>query len=1184
MKKLLIFVFASFTLPLLSQNIGINTTGATPNASAILDIDASPGNNLGLLIPRVTAAQKAAMNPLPTAAQGLVIYQTNGVEGFYYNTSTTTVPTWVYLSPSTSGWSVTGNGGTNAGTNFLGTTDAVDLAIKTNNADAIRILTNGNVGIGNIAPQNLLTIGPNPTAAVNGNELLQLAKTGDAYMVVRDGTGTGILGSFSGLPFVGSQSNTDFAIRTNNTSKVWVQSGGNVGIGISTPGQKLSVYGNTSYGQIQTISTAVGAESDIGFNDGTSNTWLVGQNIGVNSGTNKFSVFSQTAGINFMTIQTNGNVGIGTTSPTQKLHISGGSVLTDRAFAASTVSIAANTAAFNTGANATTQVRITDNASATANGALSYGATAIEGQYLWITNADAQSVTFSGNAIPSGNTIGFVYVNGAWLDISAYDANGTNWNILGNTGTIDTTNFIGTKDAHVLRFKVNNQKAGYIDHSTFIANTSFGYQTLNGITGGANNTALGFQALLTNTTGSNNTGVGFQSLWVNGTGSNNTAIGYKTLRLNTGSDNIAVGYQTLYQNTGNQNTGIGSGALGNNFGGSYNVAVGYYALNGFNTTSNATNNVALGTQAGYYNNSGTNNVFIGNKSGYFNSSGHSNLFFGNNSGYNNTTGYDNLFMGDSTGYLTSSGYNNIFLGNSAGFTNLNGYENIFLGDNAGYYNTGGYDNIFLGFWSGVHNISGNQNSFIGAYAGLSNTTGAQNVALGSSAGRNNLIGSGNTFLGLNAGYNNISGMSNTCIGSGSGWVNQSGFNNLSIGGHSDFGANNLTNASAIGPDARVDASNCMVLGAIYGINNAPASTFVGIGNTIPQNLLTVGPNPTNALNANELLQLAKTGDAYMVVRDGASTALLGVTAGLPYVGAQSNDDFTFRTNNTERVRITATGRVGIGTTAPVAPLDVNVSTGTAGANYAFYTYNGTAFTGVWAGANSGISIHSLGRITATEFDAYSDVRIKHIIGRSNNSDDLSTLMKLKVTNYKFIDSIGKGNKIMKKVIAQEVEEIYPNAVNKLTDVVPDIYKRAEICNGKIMLPNDLKECDKVKLIFESHTELVEVEKADANSFEVNLKDEGPVFVFGKEVNDFRTVDYEALSSLNISATQQLAKENEILKIQIAELNKTTFDQNQNILQLTEQVKAIQTVLNNNSWLQKPANTNTTMTENKSNNQ
>ena len=40
---------------------------------------------------------------------------------------------------------------------------------------------------------------------------------------------------------------------------------------------------------------------------------------------------------------------------------------------------------------------------------------------------------------------------------------------------------------------------------------------------------------------------------------------------------------------------------------------------------------------------------------------------------------------------------------------------------------------------------------------------------------------------------------------------------------------------------------------------------------------------------------------------------------------------------------------------------------------------------------------------------------------------------------------------------------------------------------------------------------------------MNLDYEGKVFVYGREVSDFHVVDYEALSTLNISATQALAK-------------------------------------------------------------
>ena len=153
-KKLLLTGFIALAIFLMfsnskvvAQNIAINSTGTAANASSMLDISSGASSNRGLLIPRVTSAQKTAMNPLPAAAQGLTVYQTDGIEGFYYNTSTTTTPAWSYLSPST-GWSILGNAGTAVATNFLGTTDAIDFAIRTNNTERIRVTSAGNVGIG----------------------------------------------------------------------------------------------------------------------------------------------------------------------------------------------------------------------------------------------------------------------------------------------------------------------------------------------------------------------------------------------------------------------------------------------------------------------------------------------------------------------------------------------------------------------------------------------------------------------------------------------------------------------------------------------------------------------------------------------------------------------------------------------------------------------------------------------------------------------------------------------------------------------------------------------------------------------------------------------------------------------------------------------------------------------------
>ena len=70
--------------------IGINNEN--PDASAALDITSTTG---GLLVPRMTAAERDAISP---AATGLMIYQTDGTAGFYYYNGSS----WATLGAATS--------------------------------------------------------------------------------------------------------------------------------------------------------------------------------------------------------------------------------------------------------------------------------------------------------------------------------------------------------------------------------------------------------------------------------------------------------------------------------------------------------------------------------------------------------------------------------------------------------------------------------------------------------------------------------------------------------------------------------------------------------------------------------------------------------------------------------------------------------------------------------------------------------------------------------------------------------------------------------------------------------------------------------------------------------------------------------------------------------------------------
>jgi hypothetical protein len=146
-------------------------------------------------------------------------------------------------------------------------------------------------------------------------------------------------------------------------------------------------------------------------------------------------------------------------------------------------------------------------------------------------------------------------------------------------------------------------------------------------------------------------------------------------------------------------------------------------------------------------------------------------------------------------------------------------------------------------------------------------------------------------------------------------------------------------------------------------------------------------------------------------------------------------------------------------------------------------------------------------------------------------------MGIAVTDYHLKDKVANGKGPQKKVIAQQVETVYPQAVNQTTDVVPDIYQKATAKDGWVVLATDLKKGDRVKLIGDKEHGVHEVLEIAESKFRTDFKAEGNVFVYGREVNDFRAVDYDAIAMLNVSATQELARELKAVKEENAALRR-----------------------------------------------
>jgi hypothetical protein len=183
-----------------------------------------------------------------------------------------------------------------------------------------------------------------------------------------------------------------------------------------------------------------------------------------------------------------------------------------------------------------------------------------------------------------------------------------------------------------------------------------------------------------------------------------------------------------------------------------------------------------------------------------------------------------------------------------------------------------------------------------------------------------------------------------------------------------------------------------------------------------------------------------------------------------------------------------------------------------------------------------VSIYASDRVLAAEFDAFSDARIKDIIGASNTRKDLQIINNLKITDYTMKDKVKYGDKPFKKVIAQEVEKIYPQVISKHTDFIPNVYqlsnKIEKVANGYLLHfdknHNITNTAKKLQLLLSDKNGMQQfniVAIPDDKDVIIEATDlhADKIFVYGEEVNDFRTVDYEGLTTLNISATQELSK-------------------------------------------------------------
>jgi len=327
--------------------------------------------------------------------------------------------------------------------------------------------------------------------------------------------------------------------------------------------------------------------------------------------------------------------------------------------------------------------------------------------------------------------------------------------------------------------------------------------------------------------------------------------------------------------------------------------------------------------------------------------------------------------------------------------------------------------------------------------------------------------------------------------------------------------------------------------------------------------INVGGNPANKLQIGTLGPAGFTGND-LAIGNGTNAMVV----------SQSNTS-TLIASTTDIVllpRYGSTGRVGINTSTPRCPLEIGgyipfgITSTTP--NYAYFALGISNFQpianvgGITNSAPVNVSIYASDRIVGLEFNAFSDARIKNMSASSNSAADLAVINALQIRDYTMKDMVKYGNKPFKKIIAQEVEKIYPQIISKHTDFIPNVYQVAskieKTGNGYLLTfankHNINTAAKKLRILLAEGHEMEQYEIASiANDKAVEIKASdikgSKIFVYGEEVDDFRTVDYEGLTTLNISATQELSK-------QLKKLQQQVKFQQQQIMILMSEIRSI----------------------------
>ncbi|HEY9481242.1 MAG TPA: tail fiber domain-containing protein, partial [Candidatus Paceibacterota bacterium] len=946
-----------------------------------------------------------------------------------------------------------------------GTTGSTRLGFfsSTISSDALRMVidSSGNVGIGTTSPLAKLDVYSTTDNAAStvrtDNAGLDITHANDTagnfgLLRFRNWGSNGSLASSDGTyiqSLTNANNDTDLAFGNYVSGgtvleAMRIKQNGNVGIGTSTPQSMLHLWASNNTPQLRLENNANG---DSGWMTFYANNTRRGYIQYVNS----TGALTLDAGGSNAFAFTNGNVGIGTTSPRAKLQVTEGG---------SGAQLSNNYDSLFVENSGTGGITIGTPSSATGLLAFADPGSSIAG-YLGYDHAnDSMSLGTGGSTrftVMSAGNVGIgttspvsrlhVVDSSTTGQITLGDSTNNNYlrilsqAVLGQS-SIDSTGSLLLRtngSTEVMRLTSGgNVGIGTTSPATTLSIAGSEYLTGGIGVGVVNTTAGSIDALGTINTSGTTGGYKINGTLVLQASSTNysTLVGEgagAALKANN-IFNTAVGYHALSNGSVSSNTAIGSYALGlNTVTGGSNTALGSHAL--YSNTSGS-DNIALGDQALYDNLSGNSNIAVGSNALGGNSSGYFNVASGDHAMQNNSTGYGNASMGAFSLWLNAGGIENAAVGYNALFNNT-GSHNAGFGGRALKYNTTGSSTTAVGYNAGsfiangvTHNSISDNSLFLGANSMAQASGDTNEVVIGYNAIGNgsNSITLGNssitkTVIGGNVGIGTTSPAAKLSLYGSSSGTTDNGVLNVSVngGGSGDSGL-------AIGYDTSnnwswIYSRTAGISQRALNINNgnlylAGSGGTVGIGTTTPTSGLTVSAGSvwgnfhltSTAANGESGIEIKSADDA----SGGAGMWLVGKN-----FGGLSSDQFSIYNSGSNKFVIDTAGNVGIGTSLPQRALHVYRSSD--GPPVRFEDANGYCEIDP----------------TSTSWICTSDRTLKKEINSIDTDETLARLAQLQAVSFRW-NKDESTDPLRYGFIAQDVEVIFPELVSTAANGIKSV--------------------------------------------------------------------------------------------------------------------------------------------------